>query len=188
MYKNKKIFWWIVFTIVLIGSCFLLKASYEKFYKASYPMKYQEYVEKYSKKYKVDKYLVYSVIKCESSFRPNAVSKVGARGLMQIMEETFLWAKQKKGDTSKTSFDDLYDVETNIDYGVFILSEFSKEFKTNENALCAYHAGWGNAKKWLVSEKNSPDGVNVTNIPFNDTKAYVARVSVTLKIYKELYQ
>ena len=52
----------------------------------SYPTDYEEYVIRYSTKYKCDPVLVFSVIKVESGFNKDAVSSVGARGLMQLME------------------------------------------------------------------------------------------------------
>ena len=54
--------------------------------KKIYPVKYQTLVEQYAEEYSLDKYLVYAVIKVESGFDENAVSRVGARGLMQMME------------------------------------------------------------------------------------------------------
>ena len=59
----------------------------------THPLRYESYVEKYSRENGLDKYLVYAVIKTESGFDPGAVSNVGARGLMQIMEDTFDWVK-----------------------------------------------------------------------------------------------
>ena len=64
----------------------------------THPLKYQTYVEKYAAQNGLDKYLVYAVIKTESGFKTDAVSNVGARGLMQIMEETFDWIKYKRDD------------------------------------------------------------------------------------------
>ena len=60
--------------------------SLHNLYLAEYPKKYQELVEKYSTQYQVDDMLVYSVIRSESRFNPNAVSNIGACGLMQITE------------------------------------------------------------------------------------------------------
>ena len=56
--------------------------------KKIYPLKYSEYVEKYSEEYNIDKYLVYAIIKAESNFKENAKSTSNAVGLMQIMEAT----------------------------------------------------------------------------------------------------
>lgn len=59
-----------------------------------YPCRYNEYVEYYAGKYNIDPLILYSFIRTESNFNPNAQSNVGARGLMQITEETFDWIDQ----------------------------------------------------------------------------------------------
>ena len=61
------------------------------------------------------------------------------------------------------------------------------EFGSEANALCAYHAGWGNAQKWLKDPECAPDGRNIENIPFGDTKRYVKKVLDTKKMYEKLY-
>ena len=52
-------------------------------------------MEYYADKYGLEYAQVYAIIKTESGFKPNALSAVGARGLMQITEETFDWIKTK---------------------------------------------------------------------------------------------
>ena len=56
-----------------------------------YPVRYSDIVEKYAQEYRVDKVLIYGIIKTESNFDENAVSSVGAMGLMQITPETLEW-------------------------------------------------------------------------------------------------
>ena len=68
-----------------------------------------------------------------------------------------------------------------------MLSLLLEEFGTVDNALCAYHAGWGSVKNWLSDPEYSSDGVHVENIPFADTRTYVERVNETLEIYRRLY-
>ena len=61
-----------------------------------YPLKYKEIVERHTAEYELSQSFVFAVIKCESGFDERAVSSVGARGLMQIMPETFLWLCEKQ--------------------------------------------------------------------------------------------
>ena len=56
--------------------------------KVNYPEKYKNYVEKYAYEYKIEKELIYAIIKAESNFREKVVSKKDAIGLMQILEST----------------------------------------------------------------------------------------------------
>ena len=151
-------------------------------------MKYSEYVTKYSEQYSVDENLIYAVIRTESGFMPQAQSHLHARGLMQITDDTFKWAKSRMNEKNNaTSYDDLYDIETNIKYGTFILSLLLEEFKSEETAIAAYHAGWGNVKSWLKDPEKSKDGISIADIPINNTKDYVDKVVKAKKVYESIY-
>ncbi|MCL2057340.1 MAG: lytic transglycosylase domain-containing protein [Oscillospiraceae bacterium] len=170
------------------AACAVLYSRAERFYMLyAYPIRYEETVTREAARNNLPVSLVYAVIRTESGFRPDARSRVGARGLMQIMEETYEWVafrlREKGGD-----FSSMYDIEENIRYGTALLRLLLDEFGTDENALCAYHAGWGSVKSWLANTALSPDGENVQNIPFGDTARYVKKVLDTQEIYQRLYQ
>lgn len=187
--KNKKLNGLIIFVVVLFVlfiSFIMINSSMRCLYKALYPCKYSEYVEEYSEKYNVDKNLVYSVIRSESRFNPNAVSDIGAKGLMQITEETFNWAQTKMNDGNE-SYNQIFVPQINIKYGTFILSILTCEFEDEKTAVAAYHAGWGTVKGWLEKKEHSSDGVVIDNIPFSNTNAYVNQVLYGQKIYNKLY-
>ena len=184
----KKFLFTVFGILLLIATALLLRSAFTEIDNEIYPLEYAEFVDEQSEIYNVDKALVYAVIRTESSFNPEAVSSIGARGLMQITESTFEWAQMKLGgEFSDDSYDDLFDPETNIKYGTFLLSAFIKEFGSIDNALCAYHAGWGNAKSWLKDPECSPDGENITSIPFKDTNWYVNKINEVMDKYKSLY-
>ena len=145
-----------------------------------YPQKYSEYVELYSEKYDVPIDLAYSVIKCESGFDPNAESKIGAIGLMQITPETFEWILTKIEDNNGMS--DLYDPKTNIQAGIYLLKLNLSDFESTEYAIAAYHAGRSKAQSWV------DEGIKPEDIPYEETNAYIKRVMITSKIYNLLYQ
>ena len=156
--------------------------------KQLYPIQYEQYVEKYSRQYDVEIELVYAVIKCESGFRPDAYSSDKASGLMQITKDTFEWA-QTKMPREDIGYDRIFEPEINIRYGVLILSLLRSEFMSDENVLCAYHAGWGQTQKWLTdSELTENSSILVERIPFSDTRAYVRRVLAAKERYRQLYQ
>ena len=178
----KRLFWLIVLSV---AAAFLISPVTDYINRQAHPIKYSEFVTKYSQEYDVPKPFIYAVIKNESSFKPDATSSIGARGLMQITDVAYDWVNMRSGFDN--SFDDMYDPETNIRYGTYMLKLLLEEFKTEENALCAYHAGWGVAQKWLKNEEYSPDKENITNIPYPDTKWYVQNVSKSRKIYEKLY-
>lgn len=155
--------------------------------KRYYPLKYKNTVEQMSQETGVSESLIYAVIHTESGFRPEVESHLGARGLMQLTEDTYEWVKFRKQDDSG-DYNDLFSPEKNIQYGVWLLSLLQEEFTAQTNVLSAYHAGWGNVKKWLDDERYTPDGNIITNIPFRDTAHYVHKVERAQKIYQILYQ
>lgn len=177
----------IIFCLVFLLSFSMIYGSIHILYRQAYPKKYQSIVSQYSEEFGVDKPLIYSVIRSESRFNPDAVSSIGACGLMQITEETFDWAKSKMDEKDLSTYQDIFDPETNIKYGTFILSLLLNEFGNYKTAIAAYHAGWGNVKQWLNDPEHSQDGEMVSDIPFPDTKAYVSQVLSSEKIYKRLY-
>ncbi len=152
-----------------------------------YPIKYAEYVEPYAEENDLDPALVYAVIKCESSFKSDAVSSVGAVGLMQITPDTFDWLLTKTGEQDRYDTDDLYDPEVNIQYGTYFLKLLLKEFSDVKTAVTAYHAGMGIVGKWLDDETYSSDGQTLEEIPYADTSDYVDRVIKTIDKYNTIY-
>ena len=151
-----------------------------------YPVKYQEYVEMYSKEYSVDEALIYAVINCESGFDPDAVSVAGAMGLMQITPETFTWL-QTKDETEETLPDSaLYDPETNIKYGALLLSLNIQEFGNIHTALASYNAGRGRVSEWLEDERYSTDSRTLLAIPYPETADYIEKVEKHYKVYRNI--
>ena len=96
------------------------------------------YFKEAAEKYNIDVKLLKSVAFIESSFRPNATSRCGAMGIMQLMPSA---AKQYGAK-------DPYDPRQNIMAGAKILSTFLKRYDGDiEKTLAAYNAGPGNVKK-----------------------------------------
>lgn len=160
--------------------------GYNKYIESTYPLKYQNYVEKYAAENHLDKYFVYAVIRTESGFDPSAESNVGARGLMQIMEDTFDWIKFKSEDEEEVYYD-MYDAETNIKYGCRLLGYLMEEFGDIEVVAAAYHAGRGNVNEWLSNKKYSKDGVHLDEIPISDTAHYVDKIKKAMDKYVKMY-
>lgn len=178
MLKRKKI----IFVLAAVVIAFLLSRGYiEKNY--IYPLKYSEYVETAAEKYNVDKYLVYSIIKAESSFDEYARSRADAKGLMQITDDTAEWAAEQmniRGDFN------IYNPETNINIGTWYISRLMGDNDGNLIlALASYNAGGGNVKKWI---ENSDDGFDIEQIEFKETKEYVEKTLNYYEKYKELYE
>lgn len=151
------------------------------------PLKYSEYVEKYSEQYGVDKYLVYAVIHSESSFESEALSHKDAKGLMQITPDTGKWAAEIIG-IEDFDEEDLFDPETNIRIGCWYISRLMNQFDGIEKtAVAAYNAGSGKVAGWLSDKAYSADGKNLDTIPYEETLKYVKRVDLIYKMYTFIY-
>lgn len=172
----------VIVGLLCIGGYF----GYKYWIADTHPLQYTDYIEYYAEQNNIDKFLVYAVIKTESSFDPDAVSNVGARGLMQIMEETFDWIKYKLGDEN-TTYSDMFKPEENIRYGCYLLGYLYDEFGNIDATMAAYHAGRGKVNEWLADPQYSSDGVHLDEIPISDTAHYIDKINKAMDIYIELY-
>lgn len=172
---KKKIYYWacgiflsllVVFTVV-VGA-----------YKVAYPYKYYAQIERYATEYSVDKYLVLALIKTESGYNENAVSKKGAVGLMQIMPTTAEFIAQKLGDKDFKA-EKLFEPTLNIRYGIYYLSYLFARFETEEQVLFAYNAGEGTLKTSL-SENSFEQTLN----DYQSVKSYLEKIEKDKKAYK----
>ncbi len=179
-----KIFFTFIFLILLV--VFSINVVKYALYQM-YPVTYSEYVQKYSELYNLDEHLVFSMIKAESGFNPNAVSPRDAKGLMQIIDSTGEWAAEKMNIKDfKTA--QLMEPETNIRIGCWYIARLLKQYNQDtELALAAYNAGSGNVSKWLKDESISKDGTTLDRIPFEETRNYVNKINKYISMYKKLY-
>lgn len=177
----------IIAASVAIG--FIYDAVMNRAEAKDYPREYSEYVEKWAKEYGVPEYIVYSVIKAESNFRPDKVSWADAVGLMQIRaaesSNTFEYIAGMVGDKYDPSLH--FDPNTNIKYGTYYLSYLYSKFDNWSTVFAAYNGGEGNVSKWLKDPTCSLDGKTLYSIPFDETRKYVKKVNGYCKAYRRLY-
>ena len=150
-----------------------------------YPVRYSEIVHRYAEKYDLEPALVFAVINAESGFRSTVVSRSGASGLMQIMEDTAYWLAPQI-PLENFSYDRIFDPEINIQLGTFYLSMLYRRYGDLDVALSAYNAGSGNVERWLGDPDFSSDGKTLDHIPFAETRKYVERVDDNMRIYSLL--
>ena len=126
---------------------------------------YLDLIYSLSEKYALNALLVKAVIAEESCFDADALSKVGAQGLMQLMPDTATWLDVV----------DPHDPEENLQAGMRYLAWLREEFESEELALAAYNAGPGNVRRY--------NGVP----PFAETQAYVSSVQSNYRRYRAAY-
>jgi soluble lytic murein transglycosylase len=155
--------------------------------KVLYPLKYNDFVLKYSEQFEIDPYLVMAIMKAESSFRPKVVSHKGAKGLMQLTDQTAQWGAEQL-ELNDFTIEKLFEPETNIMIGCWYLDKLKKEFNNNlKLVVAAYNGGSGNVSKWLKDKNLSSSGKTLDTIPFKETDHYVKKVIKDYTIYKKLY-
>ncbi|MBR1603790.1 MAG: transglycosylase SLT domain-containing protein [Synergistaceae bacterium] len=151
---------------------------------ALYPRPFRPQVENAAKTYGVEDKFVWSIMRQESAFRPDAKSYVGASGLMQLMPAT---AREEAKRAGLSSYE-IMNVNDNIKIGTSHLNTLAKTFARKEWIMAAYNAGGGNARKWLRDGGDRlPLDRWIEAIKFEETCGYVQRVSANLEIYRMLY-
>lgn len=127
------------------------------------PGRYDPLIEEFSRMYGIDSALVKAVIQAESGFNSYAVSRRGAKGLMQLMPQT----------AEQWSVLDVFDPRQNIEGGVRHLKHLLNTFKNNlPLSLAAYNAG----KEAVIQNGSIP--------PYRETQNYVEKVLRFYESYK----
>lgn len=153
-----------------------------------YPLRYGEQVEKWAAEYGLDPYMVYAFIRTESSFEPKAESSAGARGLMQMTEDTFDWIKGRIAPEEALSYDDLYQPEHSIRFGCYYLYISLERYGGDlSTAAAAYHSGWGTVDRLLEAGENSSGGETLESFPFTQMSHYVDKINKCYQKYLKIY-
>ena len=182
MKKWKKVLLTLITVIIICKALFLGAVYYGG---QNYPISYIEEIQKYSSEYGVDPKVVLAIMRVESNFKSDAVSKVNAKGLMQVLPDTAKHvAKLLNIDVNSL---DLNDPETNVKIGTYYLKYLMQNFSNMNTVYAAYNGGIGNVNTWLKDSKYSSDGVTLYNIPSAEAKNYVKKVNKALKAYEILY-
>jgi soluble lytic murein transglycosylase len=165
----------------LLASALLPRVD-EAVQEVTLPLRHDDIIRQQASDKGLDPSLIAAVIYAESHFR-DATSHAGARGLMQITPETAREIASKSGGTAFTQAD-LAVPQVNISYGSWYLRWLLQHYGNNETlAVAAYNAGTGNVDKWIARDP----GLTQAEIPFPETKHYVAKVLGAREDYKREY-
>jgi soluble lytic murein transglycosylase len=158
-----------------------------KYWEALFPKAYWNDLKRSSAANGLDPYLVASLIRQESEFNPNAVSRANAVGLMQLLPKTGkLVAKQEK--MKRYAASQLYTPAVNLQLGTRYFKGMVDKFGGRfEYALAAYNAGSDRVDDWLSQGKYRDPQEFVESIPFTETREYVQAIMRNASVYKQLY-
>lgn len=173
--------------IIAVGAALVLERMQPDAYqRLRHPLAFESLVRSTATTYDLDPALLAAVIASESAFDTDAVSPVGAIGLMQILPSTGESIANRRGIED---FDPatLSDPAVNLDFGAWYLRDLIDKYADHPQALdlalAAYNAGQGNVDAWAEA---TPVGEAVA-IPYPETRAYVAKVLQLESIYREAW-
>ncbi len=153
--------------------------------KMLYPLPFNDCIIKFGSRYKVNRYLIYSIIKSESLFNHEALSRAGAVGLMQLLPST---AKNIARDLGVKNYR-LTSPCTSIRFGTKYLAWLGKYFGNDfYYSLASYNAGIGNVKKWKRKIKLRGIDYFIESVPYRETRNYILRTGKFLNYYKLIYE
>ncbi len=152
-----------------------------------FPMVHWQTIKQEAQRHGIDPHIAAGLIRQESVFNPKAISRVGARGLMQLMPATGqLVAKQQGAGRITTA--DLYNPTLNIKLGMSYLAQMLGQFGRIEYAAAGYNAGPGRAKQWKAERGHLDIEDWIESIPFTETRGYVQGVLRYAANYRRFYK
>ena len=164
----------------------MTRASFRRLY----PTYYWGEISQVAQKMNLDPNLVIAIMRQESAFNATAISRAGARGLMQVMPQTGRdMARLVK--LKNFSTEDLHDPQTSILLGGKHLSDHMVAFQKDKQrqlslALSAYNAGLDAAKRWSKALTRHDVDVFIERIPYKETRNYVKLVYRNYRVYSYL--
>ena len=136
-----------------------------------------------------EKAMVYSIARQESAFQPEAQSKAGAKGLMQMLPATAARTAQRKGvafDVGRLLRDPAYNAQLGAAHLGELLEEQDGSYILT---FAAYNAGGKRVSEWIAAygdpRKPGVDPVDwVERIPITETRNYVQRIVENMQVYR----
>ncbi len=152
-----------------------------------YPQAFRQEVVTQSQEFGVAPEWIWSIMRAESVYKPDVISAVGARGLMQLMPYTARNLKRLGGE-KKSEDPDLLNPGVNIQLGAQYLARLQQKFKGHLPLVAAaYNAGPHRVEGWLVNFGHLEADEFIEHIPFLETRNYVKKVVRNHTLYRRLY-
>ncbi len=151
-----------------------------------FPIRYDQELVAAAREDGLDPALVAALILQESSYDPGALSRAGARGLMQVMPATGRKIARAKGVRYQRAA--LHDPAVSLEFGTHYLRLMSERYAgAVEKVLAAYNAGPHRVDAWTLARGEQPAEDFIETIPFTETRNYVMIVLANREQYRRLY-
>jgi len=157
-----------------------------EYWRILFPQSYWSTIKTESEKNGLDPYMVASLIRQESEFNPNAMSRANAYGLMQLLPSVGRSMAKEEG-IRHFSTSTLLDPTVNIRLGTRYLRQTLDKFNNQpEYTFAAYNAGDNRVTDWQSIGSYTGIDEFVESIPFTETREYVQAILRNEEIYREL--
>ena len=168
--------------------CDLVKRDLE----LCFPLGHQTLIERYADMSGIKQALLFALVRRESVFNANAVSRVGALGLTQLMERTGTEMARILARSGGPDYFDLHespllDPEVNTHLGALYYKQLFDMTKSPVLAILAYNGGIGNIRNWKRSAADLPDDLFLETVQFTETRTYGRGVLGDELVYTFLY-
>jgi soluble lytic murein transglycosylase len=178
-------------TTIVLAVCAVLAlrpAFHHAVTEISLPLRHEDIIRQQAHDKGLDPALIAGVIYAESRFIDDRTSSAGAKGLMQLTPATAQYIATKSGGTA-FHVSDLGTPQVNIAYGAYYLKYLMRRYGDDVPlVLAAYNAGEGNVDKWVAAAKAQNKSLNISAIPFGETRSYVTKVMSARKQYRSTYR
>jgi soluble lytic murein transglycosylase len=157
-----------------------------------YPRPFQKIIEENARKSDLPEELLFALVRTESAFQPDIVSRAGALGLAQLMPATAAdMANRIKNwggpNYTENGGPDLRDPAVNVHLGSEYLRYLTGRLESPLLALLAYNGGINRVRRWRGGEPEFPADLFLETIPYAETREYGRKVLAAALIYGYLY-
>jgi soluble lytic murein transglycosylase len=139
-----------------------------------YPRPYASIVAAASKESRIPDDWIFAIMRQESLFRKDAISRADARGLMQMQPATAV-AVAHRAHLPAPSGDALFDPDIAVRFGALYVRELLDKYGQLDQTLAAYNAGPISLARWMPHARTDAD-IWIENIPYTETRGYVQHI------------
>jgi len=144
-------------------------------FKLLFPRGYSPIVNRYANEFNVDKNLIYAIIREESWFQRDVISRAGAIGLMQVMPQTF----KMMGYYNRSNY---FNPDENIKAGSEFIKNLLKRYQGSILAVISHYNGGS------IPARNANDSLFIEHVPYVETENYIKNVLRSYEFYKKIYK
>jgi soluble lytic murein transglycosylase len=157
------------------------------YWQLEFPRPYWAQMQSDAAAHGLDPFLVAALIRQESEFNPEAVSRANAYGLMQLLPSVGKSLAKQEGE-KHFSTSELLNPEENLKLGTLDLRRSIDRYNGQiEYALAAYNAGDSPVHQWMTRGDYKDVAEWVESIPYTETREYVQGILRNRELYRAVY-